>query len=330
MSDYFSRNAGGCMTKNPSEAISRAMTCLRQGNSALILISGSIGDDSEGLVRSWANTLFQHNCIPENAVQNYELLPILSNGIGLQSFGEELIQNMMNHPKLYYISGFHQYGYSPERTDKLLHFLIAIFKKNALPSPLVLNIPASVYHTLTADYLTADVPVIQLLLSEEGSHAQREPTAETSFPIESVPTSAPKNHLDVAMPWYKQNLALLSQEKKGMTAFLEKTSAFAQLASLPESKRIYWKVQLKFKDKWASYVVPCRLVYSVHFSEQEPEIIIRIDDERFSRFLKERYQHQSDRELGEIFAGKFHKDTGNPSIAVQALQWLIAQFEKMR
>lgn len=305
----------GLVTEEPKEVLERIIQYGKKGRSTLIVLSGDVTENYDSILEGWAKRLSFEGIIRSTAVKKYELLSLLSGDVPVEIAVQSLIQSAASRDQMYYLNGFHQMDYSRNGTYMVLDVLISLYQKDLLLAPVVLNIPHMVWRQIC--YERPELRPSIVYLSQKQSEKEPKPPKQEKL------AKMPRPQLGENAPWYTRNLRLLKMEKDGMAELLEGTNCQFGFATMPVSKRLYWKFVLKCDTDYYRFEIPMRMVYVDTFSEENMVvgIVLETQSEELEWEIRARCTGmiENDAEFGRIYFVRPEYIGKNPSAAAAAL-----------
>lgn len=319
MFNYNRKNDGlvemkGLVTDEPQKALNAAVSNLNNSLPAILILHGNTADSYDSILNTWKDEFIKNHILPEGAsVKKYDILPILSGYGSISNAIRKIMNDAAEYRLLHCISGFHRMSYNSEGTLELIDFIL----NNPIAIPLVLNIPDCIWETVRRLRPALTDSSICLHLCGKLPEITAMPTASEAADA----------------PWYTKNLSLFQKEKDGVEAYLHNLSAEFELASMPHSKRLYWKATLLGvgKKKRDIFTMDIKLVYARSFGETNPAVGISINNRINEEILMLIKKHcvdiiTNDEEFDTIYIVKPVYRDSNPSAAVAALEGFLEIF----
>lgn len=317
----------GLVTDDPGQVIERAVEYGKRGRSVLIVLSGDVTDNYDPLLNSWAKRLAFEGIIRSTSVRKYELLSLLSGEVPVEIAIQRLIQSAASRDQMYFLNGFHQMDYSRNGTHIVLDVLVSLYRKNVLLSPVVLNVPTVVWRQICYDCPELKPSIICLKQDKSDSEKEKKPRKQEKL------ARMPRPELGENAPWYTRNLHLLKKEKNGMAELLDGTNCQFGFATMPGSKRLYWKFVLKHDTEYYRFEIPMRMVYAETFSEENPivGIVLDTDDPDLAWEIRKRCGAviDTDAEFSTVYFVQPEYIGKNPSAAAAVLAGFIRVLERI-
>lgn len=275
------------------ETEAAALRVCKKDGAALIILSGGVENNYSSFLDSLGAKLYQRRLIDENWIFRMSLLPILSGDDSMKTVADRLTGAAEYRGRAYYVSGFHQMDYSKINVKQLLGAIQKRLQDGQLRATLVLNIPQIICPGIRASFpqlwsgaVRYVEPNCQLPKETEDEKNARSSVGSAQFQPEpnrrpaheKTPQQPDHTPPKPALPWYMTNPSLLAQEKQGMADMARRYHMQSELATLPFSKRLYWKLQFRYRGEKGEFAVKLRLLYSNTFSESKPAVGLVIDD----------------------------------------------------
>lgn len=275
------------------ETEAAALRVCKKNGAALIILSGGVENNYSSFLDSLGTKLYQRRFVDEDWIFRMGLLSILSGDDSMETVADRLTGAAEDRGKAHYVSGFHQMSYSKMDANQLLGAIQKRLQDGRLHTTLVLNIPQIIcpgirtsFPQLWSGAVRYVDPDCQLpketkdetnVRSDVGS-AQFQPEPNRQPAHERTPEQPDSTPPKPALPWYMTNPSLLAQEKRGMADMARRYYMQSELATLPFSKRLYWKLQFRYRGEKGNFAVKLRLLYPNTFSESNPAVGLVIDE----------------------------------------------------